>query len=98
MVRTKIQVSDPGPSCFIDSIYNGYIALIGAIIHQPLSPNGVHQFVPELVSPLPCSSDLLVTVFFYQRMPFFHWFPRQVHTSIFNALITFVHVGIKAVL
>ena len=45
------------------------------MIHQPLSPDGVHppnQFIPEIVSPLPCSFGLvchiLLFVYFFKEL------------------------------
>ena len=58
------------------------------MIHQPLSPDGVHppnQFVPEIVSTLPCSSGLvrykLLFVYFFKELISF-----ICHNSVLNAL------------
>ena len=67
---------------------------IGAMIHKPLSPDGVHppnQFVPEIVSPLPCSSGLvrhkLLFVYLFKELISFIGSLDKCHTSVFNALI-----------
>ena len=72
------------------------------MIHQPLSPDGVHppnQFVPEIVSPMPCSSGLvryiLVFVYFFKELISFIGFLDKCHTSVFNALISVVVAGKK---
>ena len=64
------------------------------MIHQPLSPDGVfspNQFVPEIVSPLPCSSGLvphiLVFVYIFSEPISFNDPINKCHTSVFNALI-----------
>ena len=65
------------------------------MIHQHLSPDGVHppnQFVPEIVSCLPCSSGLvrhiLLFVYFFKELISFISFLDKCHTSVFNALIS----------
>ena len=52
------------------------------VIHGGQFTGGIHplnQFVPEIVSPLPCSPahvcHTLLIVFFFQRTYFFHGFP-----------------------
>ena len=52
------------------------------VIHGGQFTGGVHprnQFVPEIVSPLPCLHALvchtLLTVYFIKRTYFFHWLP-----------------------
>ena len=64
------------------------------MIHQPLSPDGVHppnQFVPETVCPLPCSprhvSHKLPFVYFFKELVTFIGYLDKCHTSVFNALI-----------
>ena len=68
------------------------------MIHQPLSPDGVHPQVSSslrllvfcLVRP-----DLLVINYclFFQITDFFHWLPC--HSSVFNALILFKIVCLR---
>ena len=55
---------------------------------------GVHppnQFVPEIVSPLPCSPALvrhtLLIVYFFKKLISFIGSLDKCHTSVFNALI-----------
>ena len=36
------------------------------MIHQPLSPDGVHPQIPEIFSPLPCSHGL-VRLFIFSK-------------------------------
>ena len=64
------------------------------MIHQPLSPDGVHpqnQFVPEIVSILPFSSGrvrhTLLFVCFVKELISFIGSLDKCHTSVFNALI-----------
>ena len=62
------------------------------VIHGGQDTGGVHppnQFVPEIVSPLPCLPELvhhtlLVVYFFKELIPF-----DKCYTSVFNALIFF---------
>ena len=63
--------------------------LMCIVIHGSQFTGGVHppnQFVPEIVSPLPCSHALIV--YFFQITYFFYRLPYKCHTSVFNALIT----------
>ena len=64
------------------------------MIHQPfdtLRSSSPNQFVPEIISPLPCSSELvrhtLVFVLFFQKVHFSKWHFDKCHTSVLNALI-----------
>ena len=63
------------------------------MIHQPLSPNGVHPKITslEIVCPLSCSSALnrhiLLFVYFSQKRISFIDSLDKCHTSVFNALI-----------
>ena len=61
------------------------------MIHKLLSPDGVHspdQFVPEIVSPLPCLSELvchtLLFVYFFKELISF--FPLANATPAFSTL------------
>ena len=63
------------------------------MIHKPLSPDGVHppnQFVPEIVSPLPCSSGLirhkLRFVHFFSKNPVLSLAPLKNSTPAFSTL------------
>ena len=63
------------------------------MIHHILSPDGVHrrQFVPEIASPLPCSSGLvrhtLLFVYFFKELISFTGSLDKCRTGVFNALI-----------
>ena len=64
------------------------------MIQQPLSPDGVHppnQFVPKIVSALPCLSRLvrytLLFVYFFKELISFIGSLDKCHTSVFNTLI-----------
>ena len=58
------------------------------MIYQPFvtgrssSPN---QFVPDIVSPLPCSC--IAVCLHFQRTEFFHWLPWKMPHQRFNASI-----------
>ena len=56
--------------------------------HPSSSPN---QFVPEIVSPLPCSSELvhhtLLFVYFFKELLSFIGSLDKCHTCVFNVLI-----------
>ena len=64
------------------------------VLHSDHFTGGVHppnQFVPEIVSPLPCSSahvchTLLIVYFFKELISFINSLDKC-HTSVFNALI-----------
>ena len=63
-------------------------------IHGGQFTGGVHppnQFVPEILSPLPCSPALvrhtLLIVYFFKDFISFIGFLDKCHTSVFNALI-----------
>ena len=50
------------------------------VIHGGQFTGGVHppnQFVPEIVSPLPCSPAYISDCLFFQRTYFFQWLPWQ---------------------
>ena len=65
------------------------------MIHQPFvtrrssSPN---QFVPKIVSPLPCSTALvrhkLLFAYVFKELILFMGYLNKCHTSVFNALIS----------
>ena len=64
------------------------------MIHQPLSPDGVHppnQVVPGIVSPLSYSFGLvrylLLSVYFFKELLSFIGSLDKYHISVFNALI-----------
>ena len=64
------------------------------VIHGGKFTGGVHppnQFVPEIVSPLPCSPALvrhtLLIVYFFKKLISFIGSLDKCHTSVFNALI-----------
>ena len=67
--------------------------MIHQLRHLSSSPN---QFVPEIVSPLPCSSGLvhhiLPFVCFLKDLISFIGFLDKYHPSVFNALILYVEV------
>ena len=61
------------------------------MIHPPLSPAGVHppnQPVPEIVSPLTCSSGLvrqiLLFVYFFKELISISGSLDKCHTGVFN--------------
>ena len=67
------------------------------LLHCGQFTGGVHppnQFVPEIVSPLPCSHALvrhtLLIVYFFKEVISFMASLDKCHTSVFNALITIV--------
>ena len=64
------------------------------VIHGGQFTGGVHppnQFVPEIVSPLPCSPAFvchtLLIVYFFKELISFIGSLDKCHTSVFNALI-----------
>ena len=64
------------------------------VIHGGQFTGGVHppnQFIPEIVSPLPCSPALvchtLLIVCIFKELISFFGFLDKCHTSVFNALI-----------
>ena len=64
------------------------------VIHGGQLTGGVHspnQFVPEIVSPLPCSPGLvchtLLIVYFFKELISFIGCLDKCHSSVFNALI-----------
>ena len=66
------------------------------VIHGGQFTGEVHslnQFVPEIVSPLPCSPALvrhtLLIVYFFKELISFIGSLDKCHTSVFNALIYF---------
>ena len=73
------------------------------VIHGGQFTGGVHppnQFVPEIVSTLPCSPSLvchtlLIVYFFKELISFISSFDKC-HTSVFNALITSATLGTMA--
>ena len=75
------------------------------MIHQLLSPDGIsspNQFVPEIVSSLPCSSELvrhiLLFVYLKKKLISFIGSLDKGHTSVFNALILYSSVYSKSTL
>ena len=54
-------------------------------------PPHQNQFIPEIVSPLPCSPALvrrtLLFVYYFKELISFIGFLDKCHTSVFNALI-----------
>ena len=71
------------------------------VIHGGQFTGGVHppnQFVPETVSPLPCSialvSHTLLIVYFFQELISFIGSLDKCHTSVFNTLIFHIFVSI----
>ena len=65
------------------------------MIHQPLSPDlgsSQNQFVPEIVSPLLCSSGLVrhvLVFFFFKEVISFIGSLDKYHSSVFSALINY---------
>ena len=66
------------------------------VIHGGQFTGGVQppkQFVPEIVSPLPCLPALvhhtLLIVYFFKELIFFIGSPDKCHASVFNTLILF---------
>ena len=64
------------------------------VIHGGQFTGGVHppnQFVPDIISPLPCSPTLvrhtLLIVYFFKELISFIGSLDKCHTSVFNALI-----------
>ena len=64
------------------------------VIHGGQFTGGVHppnHFVPEIVNPLPCSSELvrhtLLINYFFKELISFIGSLDKCHTSVFNALI-----------
>ena len=69
------------------------------VIHGGQLTGGAHprnQFVPEIVSPLPCSQALvchtLLIVYFFNELISFIGSLDKCHTSVFNALIVLCQV------
>ena len=65
------------------------------MIHQPLSQgSSLNHFVPQIVSPLPCSSRLgrhkLLFAYFFKKLISFIGSLNKCHTGVYNALIVFV--------
>ena len=65
--------------------------------HGGLFTDGVHppnQFVPEIVSPMPCSPAIvrhtLLIVYFFKELISFIGSLGKCHTSVFNALVNCV--------
>ena len=72
------------------------------LIHGGQFTGGVHppnQFVPEIVSPLPCSPALvrhtLLIVYFFKELISFIGSLDKCHTSVFNVLIFLFIVSIN---
>ena len=69
------------------------------VIHGGQFTGGVHppsQFVPEIVSPLPCSPalvrHLLLIVYIFKELISFIGSLDKCHTSVFDALISLMYV------
>ena len=80
--RTSLATDPDTPTCIV--------------IHGGQFTGGVHspdQFVPEIVSPLPCSPALvrhtLLIVYFFKELISFIGSLDKCHTSVFNVLIFF---------
>ena len=65
--------------------------LTSKVIHGGQFTGGVHppnQFVPEIVSPLPCSPVLTLLIdYFFKKLISFIGSLVKCHASVFNALI-----------
>ena len=74
------------------------------VIHGGQFIGGVHppdHFVPEIVSPLPCSPALvrhtLLIVYFFKELISFTGSPDKCHTSVFNSFISYsIHITKQA--
>ena len=61
------------------------------MIYQPFvtrRSSSQNQFVPEIVSPLPCSSYITVCLFFQKLISFIGSLDKC-HTSVFDALVSY---------
>ena len=66
------------------------------MVHQPFVTrwsSSTNQFVPVIVSPMPCSSELvrhaLLFAYFFSLLISFIGSLDECHTSVFNALIRY---------
>ena len=84
--RSRLVIAPDTPTCI--EILGGQFT---GGVHPP------NQFVPENVSPLPCSPALvrhtLLIVYFFKELISFTGSLDKCHTSVFNALITTVADG-----
>ena len=78
--RSRLATNPDTPMCIHCGQFTGRV-------HPP------NQFVPEIVSPLPCSPTLvhhtLLIVYFFKELMSFIGSLDKCHTSLFNALILF---------
>ena len=88
--RSRLATAPDTPTCIV--------------IHDGQFTGGVHppnQFVPEIVSPLPCSPALVrhtllftyIIVYFFKELISSIGSPDKCHTSVFNALILYIIVS-----
>ena len=80
--RSRLATAPDTPICIV--IHSGQFT---GRVHPP------NQFVPEIVSPLPCSPALVhhtLLIFFFKEPISFIGSLDKCHTSVFNALILFV--------
>ena len=81
--RSRLATSPDTPTCKV--IHGGQFT---GRVHPP------NQFVPEIVSPLPCSPALVrhtcLIVYFFKELISFIGALDKCHTSVFNALINHV--------
>ena len=79
-LRSRLATAPDTPTCIV---INGGRFTGG--VHPP------NQFVPEIVSPLPCSPALvrhtLLIVYFFKELISFIGYLDKCHTSVFNDLI-----------
>ena len=86
--RSRLATTPDTPTCIV--------------IHDGQFTGGVHspnQFVPEIVSPLPCSPAFvrhtLLIVHFFKELISFIGFLDKCHASVFNALINKTELDLK---
>ena len=81
--RSRLVTAPDTPTCIVLVIHGGQFT---GGVHPP------NQFVPDIVSPLPCSPALvrhtLLIVYFFKKFISFIGSLDKCHTSVFNALIT----------
>ena len=85
--RSRLATAPDTPTCIV--ILGGQFT--GVVYPPP------HQFVPEIVSPLPYSPALvchtLLIVYFFKELISFIGSLDKCHTSVFNALILLKMIG-----
>ena len=78
--RSRLATAPDTPTCIV--IHGGQFT--GGV-------NPPNKFVPDIVSPLPCSPALvrhtLLIVYFFKELISFIGSPDKSHTSVFNTLI-----------